>query len=590
MTSYIITTGDVSDFDGFLSLALYKKAATVAIAKGNATQVVFIMNYPAYMNIPPKMSRKSVISSKINDGETQYTHTQNEIQLNSIKKQYDQYIKTCKTIEKGEETDKAKTENKNKIDIIDLQAYGRAEPGKGYVYSAEELFKIQPIDTHYNSFFTKISGIVQFSNTYYKECMKQLAFEMCKRIWESLPGSVDLIFVDGGINTINPFSIDVIKNEFNVYLPILLSKPNVGFIENDQFSWSSGPPVPLKKPSVYIHTMTDCINNITSNINNTVYMDMNGSMAFYNNAFKIIIPYMKSFVIMGGVVSDKIVNTLSTTAFLNRFSSSTMNQLYSPQTTTNFINDLNTFNFKAIHVVSNNLINLLFTYLVKTNEQDDRTKSFDAYITCMKRLKLLPHGIVTDLYTQFYTFKTPNREYLVPPAFKPFDVLSSFILVRKFLEGLGLGLGDNVIDQTSKLVLSTTYGTAVVSSNATMHSNEIINEFIDGGLKMKHLQAQKFIMFAVPGLESEIHYLQHLPVGDLVSIAVQNVWFGSNSEIELAIKTFMNPAAGGGIKKLKRTDERFGKLVVYVGPRGGKYIKKKGEYISLRTLVNKKKK
>jgi hypothetical protein len=60
-----------------------------------------------------------------------------------------------------------------------------------------------------------------------------------------------------------------------------------------------------------------------------------------------------------------------------------------------------------------------------------------------------------------------------------------------------------------------------------------------------------------------------------------------------AVYTRYPTTAGGGVKKLKRTDERFGKLVVYVGPRGGKYIKnikKKGEYISLRTLVNKKKK
>jgi hypothetical protein len=268
-----------------------------------------------------------------------------------------------------------------------------------------------------------------------------------------------------------------------------------------------------------------------------------------------------------------------------------MNQLYSPCKTTNFITDLKKNTFEATHVVSNNLINLLFTYLVKTDNVDDRIKSFAAYKAGMKQLKLLPSQIIEDLYTQFYTFKTPNCEYLVPPAFKPFDVLSSFILVHKFLEGHNLVAGDKTYtDLQSELVLSKTYGTAVVSPYVKKGSKDIIHEFINGGLGMKLVQAQKFIKFAIPGLESENHYLQKIPVADLVSIAVRNVWFMSQQAIEEAIQQFMNLAAGGAIKKLKKTDERFGKLVVYVGPRGGKYIKKKGEYISLRTLVNKKKK
>ena len=41
----IITTGDCSDFDGFLSLPLYYKAA-----KEKNMDVAFIMNYPAYFN------------------------------------------------------------------------------------------------------------------------------------------------------------------------------------------------------------------------------------------------------------------------------------------------------------------------------------------------------------------------------------------------------------------------------------------------------------------------------------------------------------------------------------------------------------
>lgn len=41
----IITTGDASDFDGFMALPLYYKAA----CKHNC-DVAFIMNFPAYYN------------------------------------------------------------------------------------------------------------------------------------------------------------------------------------------------------------------------------------------------------------------------------------------------------------------------------------------------------------------------------------------------------------------------------------------------------------------------------------------------------------------------------------------------------------
>ena len=40
---YIITTGDISDFDGFLALPLYYQKAAQ-----DGLDVVFVMNYPAY--------------------------------------------------------------------------------------------------------------------------------------------------------------------------------------------------------------------------------------------------------------------------------------------------------------------------------------------------------------------------------------------------------------------------------------------------------------------------------------------------------------------------------------------------------------
>ena len=160
--NYIVTTGDISDFDGFLALPIYKKKAAEMVN----TAVVFIMNYPAYFGVPKT-------NSNIN----------------------------------GKSHGNTITNLKNKT-TEEIQSYKRLYQGKGYGYSAEKLFEFQG----------KTNGST-------KEEMKNLALRMCTDIWNSISGDVKLFFVDGGVNEINPFSIDTIKNEFNVYIPFLPNKP-----------------------------------------------------------------------------------------------------------------------------------------------------------------------------------------------------------------------------------------------------------------------------------------------------------------------------------------------------------------------------
>jgi hypothetical protein len=224
--TYIITTGDISDFDGFLTFPIYKKSGVDA--------VIFIMNYPAYFNYD-------------NDNNTIYESLKNEKRLNDFMKLGD---------------------------------------GLGYNYSYLD-FEIFDSD-----FFR--SNEISFDKGKFKE----LALKMCHIIWNeieidsSITKIPEFIFIDGGINELNPFSISSLANEFNLYYNIIKDYPlSLTFTEYNLIAFFN-----------------------SLNINDNIYIDMNGSFAFYKdnnkNAIDSKIKNIKGFFIMGGVYNYDDVKTL----------------------------------------------------------------------------------------------------------------------------------------------------------------------------------------------------------------------------------------------------------------------------------------
>lgn len=568
-TNYIVTTGDISDFDGFLALPIYKKKA----AEMGYTDVVFIMNYPAYFGVPN--ADRSV-------GRESYLNGKQE----TIK--FDDLLSTATT--DGEKQKLAANKN----------AYGRLAPGKGYGYSAEELFEFQ---------------VTGFPDTFYdqsktlQEKMKNLAITMCRRIWDSIPGNVDLIFVDGGINEINPFSIDTIKNEFNVYTSALTSRTNASFINSSQFSQH---PVTAVKSGKFDskESVSEWVKTVGDNAN--IYMDMNGSMAFYElphvntgkntnakasnanaagrNTFRSLVldGRVKSVTIMGGVLADEEVQTLSTTPFLNRFSSGTMNQLYAPKRTAQFFKDIVTRGV-PVHVVSNNEINKNFKYTFPQGTElvKQRDSAFNTYKAAMIKQGLLPStdNIMSQLFTAFYTAKDIKGGDLVPLPFKPFDVLSAWELVKNIPKLQGQLQGQV---QQQHITFVPEYGSTIISEKS---EKEAITAFVEGGLEKK-LCNNKGNSFALPGLVTERCILKAIQFdkGTHPVIDVKVATFINQEDIEGQITAFMKTGTQGGgrkSRKLTKTDERFGRLVVYAGPKGGKYVKQNGEFVALKKLSKK---
>ena len=150
----IISTGDVSDVDGFLALAEYARTGA---------DVLFVMNYPAYVGVAP------------GDADP---------------------------------------------------GYAEANPGLGYRYSAAEVLARDqgPAPPNYLEFLRRGEagaggggGGGVDDNAAMKGAMTDLGFAMANGLWADCKAAGRLYFCVGGVNAVNPFSQTAIKNELRVY-------------------------------------------------------------------------------------------------------------------------------------------------------------------------------------------------------------------------------------------------------------------------------------------------------------------------------------------------------------------------------------
>lgn len=377
---YIITTGDISDFDGFLTFPMYKK---IAIEKGFEA-VVFIMNYPAYFFY------KNRWGDFMNEDE--------------FKQKY------------PTDTDKEK--------------FGFYVNHQGYEYSYKDFYY------YYYEFFQGI-GITEPDELYHK--MNELAYKMCYHIWNSIEGDMKFIFVNGGINQLNPFSINKLKNEIKVY-----NIPEIEVPEKD-------------KHFDRTQLLTDFIRNLT--VNDEIYMDMNGSFAFYDihvnrevylNDFTFF-NCIKALSIMGGVYNSSLVKTYSV-SFINRLSSATMNQYYHPYNTEDFLSKLvsNNPNCK-IFIVSNNYINDVFVW-------SDKEK----FITDMKEWNLL-----NDNYLEFF-----NAYYKNETKYKPFDIVSTMALINAIKNP-----NYHLLTKKTKFLFSKIFGLTIIDKTDERNKFTFLNAY-----------------------------------------------------------------------------------------------------------------
>ena len=368
----IITSGDISDVDGFLALSEYAKTGS---------DVLFVMNFPACIGISPNEK-----ASQIED-------------------------------------------ERNKL-------------GLGYRYSSEKVFEVASSTPKYEKFMKKYSSI-QDCNKRMKTAMTDMAHFIVNNVWKESSAPRDkeqlgkLVFYIGGINAVNPFSDTAVKNELVVFSDSALEDcPSLDTTE------------------------VKCVDQNGSKYNlnlecyDQIYVDFNGSMAFFSEESELYIQMTQQSIIkkicaafiMGGISAEETPKTMPSIAGrLNRFSCATMNQLYHPENTARFFQFLSSNNIPAF-VVTNNVVPDL-TKLTSGKTSD----AVNAYL----KAQHLDHEFLSGLAHAYY--ENPHG----PPPCKPFDHFVAVALAR-YIEG------ERFRSAPRKwLFYCCRYGVAIVSEQST---------------------------------------------------------------------------------------------------------------------------
>lgn len=440
----IVSTGDVSDVDGFYALAAYAKTGA---------DVLFVMNYPAYLKSP--------------DGTPQLPPP---------------------------------------------------KPGLGFIYSADQI--------------PAMNGEEFTSNEDAWQKLTDYAFNICKRVWEEQGPAGKLYFQIGGVNEVNPFATKSIfggiKNEPGVYKSLFPpgSLRKVQLLAADEEGHKEGH-IFFVDGSNSAKSSGWSLRYLFSKYKD-IYIDFNGSMAFFNDEWKKVADAFSAKIrgvfVMGGVYADgNATLTLSAIpSFLNRFSCCTMNQLYAPQRTAAF------FRFCSDRTIP--------TYVVTNNvvpELKDNKAPKD--LTPMRNF-LATNGLVSgdvvsgdksflwqaaELYYNNGTYDAPR---------KPFDFYTAAALCS-FLKDSNLPFTDKT------LFYDDTYGVSLVAEDGKTPKEALALHVT--GLKVKEDATSNILMkYDVPILKAALPEFQKESIffseGDfgfadkLTGVVVRNLTFDAD--------------------------------------------------------------
>ena len=137
----------------------------------------------------------------------------------------------------------------------------------GQVFEALE----EPRPRRYLDFLERYKDLA--SNDKMKSAMTDIAFAITQKVWVDLPAESrgELFFCIGGVNAINPFSAAKVKNEVVVYIDALDNN-----IER----------ICPEEEAIYAKDGSRLINGLDLSSYDEIFMDFNGSMAFFSDAWK----------------------------------------------------------------------------------------------------------------------------------------------------------------------------------------------------------------------------------------------------------------------------------------------------------------
>lgn len=363
----IISTGDISDVDGFFALAEYAKTDA---------DVLFIMNYPNYLQTDLDTDVQCV------DG-LGYFYDVNT------------YLARSETFIRSKFA--ADSENAKLFELY-LQRF------REYRESMSTAGK----------------------NQIMKRALTDLAFNMAHMVWRESEGNpTKLFFCVGGINSVNPFTASALKNELFVYRGVTQNLTRVRELKEGNIIDWNGVPVSEAKHDHEDIPIGKAKHDVRKFVNayQELYIDFNGSMAFFDTEWASCLTEalnkkaVKGVFVAGGVFSDEKAKTMpSMPGMLNRLSCATMNQLYHPCNTFRFFDLMQTFNANVV-VVTNNQVLDMETYLDDTK----KTKTDVGWKSFLNSNKISSDFMVSLANAYYNSIYSPPR--------KPFDFYTAQALV-----------------------------------------------------------------------------------------------------------------------------------------------------------------
>jgi hypothetical protein len=495
----IITTGDVSDVDGFIALAQYARTGA---------DVMFIMNYPAYLR------------------DDYVTNVPDDITETTYKEQ------------------------------IAGDDYGKGKTGLGYTYNSYALIKQN--DKTDNYIGTRIDSIdkdkslkekIQLLNNTIKLELTILAYKMCKKVWDESHTTGKLYFAIGGINAVNPFSANSIKIEQSVYTDLTEETISTFFNEDHTSIPNCGEVFTYDDSGI---ETVDINTNIIMTEYESIYLDFNGSMAFLDdtwfNLLTAVADKLKGVFIMGGVYADKPPDTMSAIPkALNRFSCCTMNQLYHPANTAKFFGFLNEHPEIPTFIVTNNTVNALVPQIGLTSfKKKEDINPTDTLETAKKNLTTFINSNLGGTNTELINFCVQYYNSDYGPPLKPFDFFTALVLCD-FLDS-------NIGEHASKSIYyDSKYGITLLYEEGKT-AKEVIDLFITQ-LKTKKEKNK----WAEKGFEEEIDTLNGIDsLTELKVIDVDSEQFNNDKNDKTRIIFTLGKKIGGKnktkrVKKVKKT-------------------------------------
>ena len=289
-----------------------------------------------------------------------------------------------------------------------------------------------------------------------KHILTDVAFHLTSTTWESGRNHTgegqNFYFCIGGINDINPYSSNKCINEVYIYSPALEGMRQLASCDEDY----------LVDINMNPHNIDDILRQYGN-----VYMDFNGSAAFFNERWQkrllgcIEQRRLEAFFIQGGVLAYEVPHTVpKIDGVINRLGCATMNQLYSPGKTGRLLSLMEKGSIKSFIVPNNSVENLheRWTLFMESN-----------------KINYTPLSEYTRL---FYT-----STYHI--AQKPFDYYSAVALVEYVAEA-----DLDLFSFPRTLFINPKYGVSILHDNeiswsiarkdyATNMRQKVVNENLD---------------------------------------------------------------------------------------------------------------